>query len=113
MSQTKRTNVSMIGASVVVAMFCLLVGPLFGQVQYGEMTGLVTDPSGAVVPEANVTVSNQQTGVKKTTVTNPDGNYTVTPLIAGFYDVTVSKAGFKTTTKSGVRLDVAQSTGWT
>lgn len=90
-------------------MLCLLVRPLLGQVQFGEMTGLVTDPSGGVVPEATVTVSNQQTGVKKTTVTNPDGNYTVTPLIAGLYDVTVSKVGFKTSTKTGIRLDVAES----
>jgi outer membrane receptor protein involved in Fe transport len=109
MCRLSRTNILMVGASIALAMLCLLVGPLFGQVQFGEMTGLVSDPSGGVVPEAAVTVSNQQTGVKKTTVTNPDGNYTVTPLIAGLYDVTVSKTGFKTSTKTGIRLDVAES----
>lgn len=92
-----------------LAFLCLMSCPLIAQVQFGQITGLVTDTSGAVIPAAAVTVSNERTGVKKVVVTNADGNYTVTPLIEGMYDVTVSKTGFKSFTRSGIRLDVAQS----
>jgi hypothetical protein len=85
------------------------VRPLHAQVQFGQITGLITDPSGAVVPAATVTVNSQQTGVKKSAETNANGEYTITPLIPGVYDVTVAKAGFKSATHSGIILDVAQT----
>jgi len=80
-----------------------------GQVQFGEITGLVTDPSGAVVVGASVTLANVQTGVSRVTKSNESGYYDVPSLIPGNYDVTVSKSGFQTSIKSGVRLEVAQT----
>jgi hypothetical protein len=78
------------------------------QNQFGQITGLVVDASGGSVPGADISISNQQTGINTKTVTNHDGNYTVTSLLPGTYNVTASKMGFSTITQNGVRLDVAQ-----
>jgi hypothetical protein len=79
------------------------------QGQFGQMTGLVKDPSGSGIPAADVVVTNQQTGVQAKTVTTSEGNYTVTSLVPGVYRVTVTKAGFSSVTQEDVRLDVAQT----
>jgi hypothetical protein len=78
----------------------------FGQT--AELTGLITDPSGAPVPEAAVSVRNVETGVNTDTVTNTQGYYTVTHLNPGNYELTVQKSGFKALTRPGIKLDVAQ-----
>jgi hypothetical protein len=87
----------------------LLVQTVKAQGQFGQITGLVTDPSRAGVAGADVTITNQQTGVASKTRANSDGNYTVTSLIPGTYQVTVSKEGFASVTQTGVQLDVAQT----
>ena len=79
------------------------------QGQFGTITGLVVDPTGQSVPGADVTITNQQTAVEAKTVTNSDGNYTVTSLLPGNYSLAASKAGFSTVTQTGIRLDVAQT----
>lgn len=103
------------GEKLKVVSLCLglvLLAPLsrslMAQVQFGQITGLVTDASGAVVPAATVTVTNMQTGVKNTSVTNDGGNYILISLNPGLYIVSVSKTGFESVTRSGIRLDVAQ-----
>lgn len=98
-----------VGAVVGTFLLCLNTGPVFAQLaQFGQITGLVTDTSGAVVAGARVSVANESTRVVRTTATNADGNYVVGPLLPGTYDVTVSRAGFVTQTRSAIRLDVAQ-----
>ncbi len=92
-----------------VVMACLTLSPLLAQQQFGSITGLVTDPSGALVPGAAVEVANESTGVKNAVTTNAEGYYTVFSLIPGTYDVSVSKTGFKSSTRGGVTLDVAQT----
>lgn len=62
----------------------------------GTISGSVMDPSGAVVPGARVTVTATSTGIKRTTVTNSAGIFSVTPLTPGNYSVEVSAKGFKT-----------------
>jgi protocatechuate 3,4-dioxygenase beta subunit len=71
-------------------------GTLLGQGTAGTITGTVTDPTGAVIPEATVTVTNQGTGVDFHLTTNSSGVYSITSLIPGTYTVTVSQKGFKT-----------------
>ena len=88
---------------------CLTISPLHAQEQFASIAGLVTDPTGAVIPGAVVTVTNERTGVKNTVETNAEGYYTVTSLIPGTYDVAVSKAGFSSVTRVGANLDVAQN----
>jgi hypothetical protein len=74
----------------------------------GEITGTVTDPTGAVM--ANVKITAVQTGTRLTraTVSSSQGTYTLSQLPVGTYDVTVEAAGFRTATTTGVALDVSQ-----
>ena len=78
---------------------------LFGQ----QFTGRVTDPSGAVVSKAAVTIHNVQTNVDTKTVTTGDGNYTVPYLKPGVYSVSAAAAGFKTAIRSDITLEVGQT----
>jgi hypothetical protein len=74
-----------------------------------QFTGHVVDPTGAVIPEAQVVVHNQATGVDTKTVTTSSGTYTVAYLIPGTYDITVSKNNFKTEKKTDILLNVSQT----
>src|SRR4051812_21744584 len=73
----------------------------------GTIRGVVTDPSGATVPEATVTVKNVNTGLTQTVKTSADGVYTVLYLPAGDYTVTTEKAGFRKSETSGIAVHVA------
>ena len=68
---------------------------LLAQVQYGEFTGTVTDPSGAAVPNATVKVTNTATGLVKSVTTGGSGAYTLPELPVGRYRIEVTSAGFK------------------
>ena len=72
--------------------------PILGWAQgsLGGLTGHVTDPGGATVPDVAVTVRNMDAGGERTTVTNQEGTYLVGSLAPGRYRVSVTKEGFKT-----------------
>ena len=72
----------------------------------GEIKGIITDATNAVVPSATVSVVNTQTGVKINTVTNGDGIYDLPSVEPGSYMVTVSKVGFRDTVRKGITLPV-------
>src|SRR6516164_4536265 len=72
-----------------------------------QINGTVTDPSGAVVPDATVTVTNVATGVTRTAQTSSSGTYIISSLPPGTFDVTVSKPGFRTETQKGLNVSVA------
>jgi outer membrane receptor protein involved in Fe transport len=74
-----------------------------------SITGTVTDASGAVVANATVTVTNDATGVKKTTTTNSAGSYNVTDLLPGTYTVKVEDAGFSSALLQGIGVEVAHA----
>jgi hypothetical protein len=83
-----------------------LAGLLLGQVETStSIRGLVTDPSGASVPGANVTIRNTATNETRTATTNDSGFYAFPSVIPGTYDVTVTVSGFK---KAEVTDRVAQ-----
>ena len=86
----------------------LLCG-LSAHAQEAQLTGLITDASGAVVPQASVSLLNQDTGVKYQTESNGAGIYTFPFVKPGPYVVTVEKAGFKTVSRTGIKLDVSQN----
>lgn len=71
-----------------------------------EISGQVTDSSGAVVPKALVTVSNTATGFTRTATTNESGNYVIANLPIGSYDVSVEASGFKKYALKGVEVVV-------
>src|SRR5581483_7131685 len=68
--------------------------PTHAQVTGATISGTVTDPSGAAVPNATVTAKNNGTGVTNSAKTNADGFYTIPNLLPGTYDVTTTASGF-------------------
>lgn len=80
--------------------------PLAGQT--ASMTGHISDPTGATIPGASVTVTNIGTDIATQTSTKTDGYYTVPFLIPGDYRISVTKEGFKTASRSPIKLDVNQ-----
>ena len=77
--------------------------------QQATVSGVVRDPSGAVVPDATIRVTNLDTQVTTTAVTNSTGYYVVGNLVPGTYTIAAQKEGFKTSTVSTLTLQVAQS----
>jgi hypothetical protein len=80
----------------------------FGQT-FGELTGTVTDPSGASVSGATVTVRNTATNQLRTVESNEAGNWTVPFLVPGVYDLEANMQGFKTATRKGLILQVGDT----
>jgi hypothetical protein len=81
-----------------------LVGTALGQEFRATITGRVTDTTGAVVPNAQITITNQETGVKTPTTSNGDGLYTAPFLLPGKYSVSAVASGFSTYTRNDVTL---------
>ncbi len=80
----------------------LLAAACYGQAVTGTMLGTITDPSGATVPGAKVSISEQNTGVNRATETTTAGYYAFSDLAPGTYTVNIQQAGFK----KGVRQNV-------
>ncbi len=92
-----------------VIFFLVLVSASIAQTGLGTITGIVTDPSGAVVTNASVEAKNTETGVVYRATTTDTGNYTVLQLPVGGYDVTITVQGFKSFSRRGLSLAAAQS----
>src|SRR3954453_17558633 len=82
---------------------------VFGQAVSGNIIGTVTDPSGATVGGAEISVANLGTGASNQTTTNESGNYTAPNLTPGSYVVNITKPGFQKFIQQNVRVDVSQS----
>ena len=95
-------------AAVAVVVFSFFCGVTYAQT-LGEITGVVQDASGAVVPNASVTVTNTETNVARDALTNPSGLYSFPGLVPGTYSVKVTAPGFDTAVKSGIVLQVQQT----
>src|SRR6185295_6533010 len=87
----------------------LLVVCAFAQSDRGTITGTVSDPAGAVVANAAIQAKNVGTGVVYEGASSSTGNYTLLQLPAGAYQLTVSVAGFKKYSRSGLTVEVAQT----
>jgi hypothetical protein len=85
------------------------VGLCFAQLDRGAISGMVTDPSGSVISEARITVTNTATGTQSSTVTTGSGAYTIPELAAGQYSVTVDASGFKKLIRNGITVSVGQT----
>ncbi len=90
-----------------LALLCILALAAFAQSDNSSISGIVKDPSGAVVTGANVTVRNEGTGFERKTTTNESGFYTVTNIQPGFYVVVVETTGFKKFEKTRNKLEAA------
>jgi hypothetical protein len=87
---------------------CLLLcaAAAFGQGDRGTITGTVTDPANAVVPNAAIEIRNQDTGVKFDAGASSTGNYTLANVPVGTYELSVTAAGFKRYVRPGIMVDV-------
>src|SRR5215475_6507933 len=94
-------------ARIFLVFLLLAAVSLTAQTFRGTILGTVTDPSGAVVAGAKVTVKNTGTGLERSTQTSADGSYSLPELPIGTYSVTVTQSGFQTFVATGVTVDVA------
>src|ERR1041385_5728695 len=88
----------------VVSMVLFLLVPVFGQIDRGTIQGVVTDPSGAVIPGAKVKVTQIDTLSTIELSTNSDGLYIAPNLPAGNYRVTIEASGFGTFVREPVEI---------
>ena len=93
-------------ALIVAAVVSL---PATAQTVTGAITGVVTDPSGALIAGAHVTAENKATGVKTAAETNGTGAYTVRFLPIGIYTVTVEAKGFAVKKVDAITLEIDQT----
>jgi len=86
----------------------LLLGTVvaFGQTETGQISGVVKDATGAVVPGAKITATSTATGIARTAVSSASGNYTIPALKPSTYNVVIEAKGFK---KFETRVQVAVS----
>jgi hypothetical protein len=87
----------------------LVCGIVSAQVTRATLTGSVTDPIGAVVPDATITVTQTDTGAVNTVKSSKSGDYTVPFLLPGPYSISVTAPGFKTYVHAGLTLQTEQT----
>lgn len=87
----------------------LLVRPAIAQVEGGIITGSVHDSNGAALPDAAIDVFNVATGEHLKLSSNGNGDFTTPTLRAGTYNITASRAGFKSAVQSGIILEIGHS----
>lgn len=97
-------------AAFSLIVFCLLaLAPVAAAQSTGALQGTVTDPQGAVVANARVSVRSPAMGVERTAQTDEEGNYQIASLPAGVYRVEVQSQGFQTQIASALTLEVART----
>src|SRR5437763_14317148 len=93
---------------VVFGLLLFIASAVLAQSDRGTITGTVTDPARAVVPNVPVQARNSETGVVYESATSSTGNYTISQLPAGLYELSMSAPGFKKYVRSGLTVEVAQ-----
>jgi hypothetical protein len=96
-------------ACIFVCLFATFAAHAQGVGTSGEITGTVTDASGAVLPSATVNVVDTQTGLKRTAVTSGTGQFRAAGLSPATYDVSAELRGFATAIRRGVTVAVGQT----
>src|SRR5271170_561176 len=95
---------------ITLISICVLLAPCaFAQVDEGSITGLVQDPTGAVIPNAKVTLLNTDQGLSQVANTDGSGVYTFSPVRIGNYSVSATAPGFSVTTQQNVNVAVSQN----
>src|SRR6185369_11999650 len=91
---------------IFLLVFGLHSAPLLAQTVSGTILGVVQDQQGAVVAKAQVSARNLETGAIRNALTNDSGNYRISSVPAGSYEVSTLAAGFKTEVRSDVVVTV-------
>lgn len=95
-------------AMAVLAFWGISSSPVIAQVTTSTISGVVKDSSQAVIPGVAITVTNRETGLTRSGITEADGTYKFPALPVGTYDVTAEHAGFQRETRTGLKLAVGQ-----
>src|SRR5438477_516679 len=93
---------------VIIIVLTSFVSSCFAQSNTATIIGVVTDPAGALVAGASVTVTNVKTGISRVTTSEPSGAYEVQLLPVGEYKISAQIAGFKHGERTGVALEAGQ-----
>jgi Carboxypeptidase regulatory-like domain/TonB-dependent Receptor Plug Domain len=90
------------------ALLLLLLAPLSarGQVDTGAILGSVQDSTGATIPGATVTATNEGTGIRHSAISDAAGEYAISPLPLGFYTLTFERQGFKTSEQQHIEVTI-------
>src|SRR6266852_1374788 len=104
----RREGEATMRTSLLAIVLSLSVGMALAQTG-GSITGEVKDQTGAVAPNAPVTVTNSKTNVARSTATNSAGIYSFPDLTPGTYQVKVAAPGFETVVKTNIELQVQQT----
>jgi hypothetical protein len=103
----KRNSSLLLLALVVEAAMMWVSGPrTLAQTVTGTIVGTVLDAQGAVVPNASISARNRETGLARSAMSEAAGEFTITSVPAGPYDVTVSATGFRQEVRSGITMTV-------
>ena len=94
--RAKHLRALILGATMSAGLTIVTLAPqaAMAQADLGSISGTVTDASGAVIAKASVTLTNTATGAVRTSVTNSTGGYSVSQLVPGMYNVSITAAGF-------------------
>jgi len=87
---------------------CLSTAAAGAQTTTARLTGTITDPSGAAISNAQITITNQRTGQSRVVVSNGDGLYVAVSLPPGTYDVSIAGSGFASSEQKNMILAVGQ-----
>ncbi len=99
-----RARLPMLYAALVLLILCAIASPTYAQFNSG-FTGVVVEQSGAMVPAARVTATNQSTGVSQFTVSSDSGSFRIPSLPEGRYTIAVEAKGFKLWSQKDVQLE--------
>ena len=102
-----RTAIPIKSLTAVIA-FLLISTPLFAQGNAGRILGIVTDPQGAALSGAIITITDKERATSRTLTADSAGEFNAPNLLPGSYSVTAEAHGFKRAERSGVTLEVNQ-----
>ncbi|MGH9355963.1 MAG: carboxypeptidase-like regulatory domain-containing protein, partial [Terriglobia bacterium] len=108
MFSRENTKGFFLGFSLLIAMAVSFFIPTSAgaQVVGATVSGTVTDPSGSVIPHAQISIRNSSTGVVRNVASDTAGLYTAPNLLPGSYQITISARGFRTQVRTGITLTV-------
>ena len=93
---------------IIAAITSLSTIPVSAQVERGRMVGRIVDPQDASVVGASVKITNAETNITQSAVTDDSGNFVITPVQAGVYSLSVTAVGFDTIVSSNIQVQVGQ-----
>jgi hypothetical protein len=104
-------KVKLFAIAVAAALFFVAPRPASAQVSLGSISGTVVDPSGAVVPGAEITATNVQTQAQTKTTSDTSGLFKLALLPVGTYEISVTKTGFQTLVVTGIQVSAGVDRG--